>query len=161
MVDSALDSALGWHTYDHRVDELLSIAEQTQQRSIPAPAARSELAKVIADDVEVQRVAQWDAPELAEQLPDREVWDARTLAPKRLAPGRMESVAIRSDTTTGMESLLRAARRYAYVDGRAEGLQSLLDHGTPQPVTHRSGEITRVDFLAPSYRIMDFEARDK
>ena len=157
MADSALERALGLHTYDHRVDELFEIAAITEKRRIGSQPKRSELGEAIAQDVEVQRVAQFGAPELAEQLPDREVWEAESLDPRRLGPGKMETVAIRADNTNGLEELLRAARRYIYVDAQTDGLQVFIDGECPGAIMERRGPVTRVDLMAPSYRIMPFE----
>jgi hypothetical protein len=157
MSDSALDRAMGLHTYDHRVDELFEIASNVSKRRVSDPGERSPLAAAIDRDVEVQRVAHLDAPELEHQLPDREVWDAATIDQRRLAPAKMETVAIRADDVTGLEDLLRSARRYIYVDGSARGLREHLDRLAPQAAIEQRGEIVRVDLMAPSYRIMPFE----
>jgi hypothetical protein len=158
--DSALMRALGMHTYDHRVDELFDIAASTPKRGIQTPMPESELAAVIDSDVEVQRVAHIDAPELASQLPSREVWDVTSLGPSRLGPAKMETVAIRADDLTGLDDLLRSARRYIYIDGAGHGLGEYLEDEAPQAVVEDRGGITRVDLMAPSYRIMPFEVRE-
>ena len=157
IADSALERARGRHTYDHRVDELLEIAAATPKRSIANRPPTDPLASVIENDVEVQRVAQWKIPELAEQLPDREVWDAETMDRSRLAPTRMEAVAISTSAVSELDWLLSAARRYAYVQGNPEGLADVLASESRQVTSTFSRDITRIDFHAPSYRIMDFE----
>jgi hypothetical protein len=157
IADSALERAMGLHTYDHRADELFVIAADTGKRSIPPAMATSELAELIDRDVEVQRVAHFGAPELVTDLPDREVWDAQALGPKRLAPGKMETVAVRADDIGGLEDLLRSARRYLYFDGAARGLRDFLDSEAPDARVDRFQGMTRVDLMAPSYRIMPFE----
>ncbi|MGH8915151.1 MAG: glycosyltransferase family protein [Acidimicrobiia bacterium] len=155
--NSALARAMGLHTYDHRVDELFEIASSTGKRDIAERQVGSPMASAIERDAEVQRVAHLDIPELVDQLPDREVWDASVLDPRRLGPGKMETVAIRADDVTGLEDLLRAARRYIYLEGRAQGLTEFLEEESPRAVVTTSGEVTRVDLMAPSYRIMPFE----
>jgi hypothetical protein len=157
MSDSALERAMGLHTYDHRVDELFEIAAHVSKRQPSDPGERSPLAAAIDRDVEVQRVAQLNAPELEDQLPDREVWDAATIDRRRLAPAKMETVAIRADDVTGLDDLLRSARRYIYIDGSAHGLRQHLDRFAPQASLEQRAEIVRVDLMAPSYRIMPFE----
>lgn len=157
MVDSALETARGLHTYDHRVDELFEIARNTDKRSIPATKVEPGLASVINDDVEVQRVAQWHAPDLVSQLPSREVWDAESLGPDRLAPGKMETIALKADDVRELTNLLRSARRYLYVDGDGVGLPSYLKQERPEAEVGESQGVTRVDTMAPSYRIMNFE----
>ncbi|HEY6629725.1 MAG TPA: glycosyltransferase [Acidimicrobiia bacterium] len=160
MADSALAQATGLHTYDHRVDELFEVAEETEKRSIDPTIPESTLAAVIDQDVEVQRVAHLGAPELAAQLRSREIWDAATLSPNRLEPAKMETVAIRSDDLSGLEDLIRSARRYIYIEGAAKGLVEFLDHEAPQASVEERDGVTRVDLMAPSYRIMPFEVRD-
>lgn len=159
IADSALERARGLHTYAHRVDELFDIVAATKKREIPSRPPLSPLAAVIDRDVEVQRVAYLDAPELETELPDREVMDATTLAPHRLAPAKMETVAIRSEDVSHLHELMRAARRYIYIEGEARGLADYLDTEQPQAEPTRIGEIVRVDLMAPSYRIMPFEER--
>jgi hypothetical protein len=151
---------MGLHTYDHRVDELFEIAASTPKRGIARPVLESTLAIAIDTDVEVQRVAHLGAPELVAQLPSREVWDVSLLDPVRLGPARMETVAIRRDDLTGLDDLLRSARRYIYVDGPARGLADYLEREAPQAVIEERGDITRVDLMAPSYRIMPFEVQE-
>jgi hypothetical protein len=160
MADSALARASGLHTYDHRVDELFESASSTAKRAINYSVPESAMAAAIDSDVEVQRVAHLGAPELTAQLPSREVWDAATLSPSRLGPAKMETVAIREDDLTGLEDLLRSARRYIYVEGDGRGLRDFLDNDAPQAVVEERGGVTRVDLIAPSYRIMPFEIRE-
>ncbi len=157
MADSALERAMGLHTYDHRADELFEIAANTEKRGIPTVPPRSAFADLIDRDAEVQRVAQLGAPELVTDLPDREVWDAATLRAERLGPGKMETVAVRADDITGHEDLLRSARRYVYIDGAARGLRRFLDSEAPDALVEEREGMTRVDLMAPSYRIMPFE----
>ena len=154
---SALDRAMGLHTYDHRVDELFEIAAATPKLQPHAISTTSPLAQAIDKDVEVQRVAQLNAPELAAQLPDREVWDAAVLDPSRLGPGKMEAIALRTQDATKHEELIQAARRYIYIDGASHGLADYLHRHAPQAEIDQRGSITRVDLMAPSYRIMPFE----
>lgn len=157
MADSALETALGLHTYDHRVDELFDIASRTEKRLIPKQEPLAAIARVIDRDVEVQRVAQVGLPGLADQLPSREVWDAAGMDPNRLSPGRMETVAIDADDLGGLRHLLRSARRYIYVAGPARGLDDFIAEDAPQAVVEEIDGIRRVDLMAASYRIMPFE----
>ncbi len=157
MADSALDRAMGRHTYDHRADELFEIAADTRKRTISTPPPRSAFADLIDRDVEVQRVAHLGAPELVMDLPDREIWDAATLRAERLGRGKMETVALRADDITGFEDLLRSARRYVYIEGAGRGLRSFLDSEAPEALVEERAGMIRVDLMAPSYRIMPFE----
>ncbi|HEX6946842.1 MAG TPA: glycosyltransferase [Acidimicrobiia bacterium] len=158
IADSALERARGLHTYAHRVDELFAIAATTTKREIAEPREpTSPLAVAIDRDVEVQRIAFLDAPDLIDELPDREVMDATTLAEHRLAPAKMETVAIRADDVSDLRDLMRAARRYIYVEGAARGLDDYLHAEQPQAEVTTVGDVIRVDLMAPSYRIMPFE----
>ncbi len=157
MARSALERAMGLHTYDHRVDELFEITSGISKRDIAPETPKGRLATVIDRDVEVQRVAQSGAQELSETLPGREVWDADRLEAHRLAPGKMETVAIRADDVRGKRELLRSARRYLYIEGRGLGMDEFLEEEAPQARVTRFGTVIRVDLMAPSYRIMDFE----
>lgn len=157
MADSALETALTRHTYGHRVDELFDVAGATRKRQIPDPPVLGDLAAAVDRDVEVQRVAHIGAPELAELLGDREILDAETIAPHRLAPGKMESIAVRADDVTDLIDVLRAARRYVYIEGRARGLSEYLEAEQPQAEVTKLGPVIRIDLMAPSYRIKPFE----
>lgn len=157
MVDAALEHARGRHTYDHRVDELFEIAAKTPKRDIPTREPRSALADLIDRDAEVQRVAQVGAPELVDELPGRQVFDAVTLEPARMTPGKMETVAIKADDVSAYTEVLRSARRYLYFEGAAAGLEAYLAAEQPQALTERAGDITRVDLVAESYRVLPHE----
>lgn len=157
MADAALAHGLDHHTYDHRVDELFHIVATTTKRSIPPPPSRSDLATLIDRDVEVQRVAQVGAPDLADDLDSRQVFDAHALEPGRLAPAKMETVAVRGDDVSGLSGVLRSARRYLYFEGAARGLDEFLASEHPQAIVERSGALTRVDLVAESYRVLPHE----
>ena len=161
MASSGLERAKGLHTYDHRVDELLAIAANTPKRKPKSTPERSPLGDLIDRDVEVQRLAQIGAPDLAEDLPSREVWDANRLSPARLAPRKMEAIAIRADDVGALLPSLRAARRFVYVEGKAAGLATYLSEEQPQAIVDEHHGIQRVDLLAPSYRVMPFEVIEK
>lgn len=157
MADAALAHARAFHTYDHRVDELFTIAADSSKRTAPASSVRSELAVLIDADAEVQRVAHVGAPELPDELQSRQVFDALELEADRMAPEKMETVAIRGDDVTHLTDVLRAARRYLYFDGAARGLEAFLVEEHPDAVVDRHGNLTRVDLLAESYRILPHE----
>lgn len=160
MADAALEHARGRHTYDHRVDELFEIAASTEKRAIPPRPRRSPLAELIDGDAEVQRVAQVGAPHLHEELDSRQVFDARRVEPHRMAPAKMETVAVAADDLAGLEDLLLAARRYLYFQGEAAGLDRFLAEHHPDAVVDRKGPLSRVDLLAESYRVLPHEIID-
>lgn len=148
IADNAHGSALSRHTYDHRVDLLFDIASTTTKREVPEIPSRSRLANLIAGDVEVARVAHLGAPDLAAQLPDVEVWDATNLAPQRLGLGKMETVALRTDDISDLRDLLRAARRYIYIEGRGKGLEDWLAAERPDATVTRSNGLIKVTLMA-------------
>lgn len=157
MADSARSHALGLHTYDHRVDELLRILESSDKHDWPPTRAAGPLAEAIDRDAEVQRIAHVGAPELADELAGREIWDASSIDRRRLAPGKMETVALRVPDIAPHLDVVRAARRFAYFDGRPDGLDTYLDEEQPQAGVTVRGPITRVDLMAESYRVMPHE----
>ncbi len=56
----------------------------------------------------------------------------------RLAPGRMEAVALRAADLAEQEHFLRAARRYIYIDGATDGLDDHLRRHAPQAQCDRA-----------------------
>ena len=95
----AREAALGLHTYDHNVDDLV---DAIRRIDAPTGAERmnqlSPLAALIDEDVEVQRLAQFGLPDLAAELPSREIWDGAERI-ERLNPDTMEAVVIGPDGT--------------------------------------------------------------
>lgn len=160
IADAAWEHAHGRHTYDHRVDELFEIGSGVTKREVSYLRPKTELAALIDRDAEVQRVAHIGCPELWEELPSRQVFDAETLEAERLAPQKMETVAIRADDVSGYRDVMRAARRYLYFEGKAAGLEEYLAEEQPQAQVERSGDLIRVDLLAESYRVLPHEIVD-
>ena len=66
---SALDRAMGLHTYDHRVDELFEIAATTPKRQAHVSPTSTPLAQAIDEDVEVQRLAHAQRPRACRPAP--------------------------------------------------------------------------------------------
>jgi hypothetical protein len=157
MATDALDHARHHHTYDHRVDQLFEVAGSTPKRAIPERRAASALAGMVDRDAEVQRVAQLGAPDLASDLDSRQVYDVEAVDPARMAPGKMETVAVRADDVSEVREVLRAARRYIYVEGAGRGLDDFLAEEQPQASAVREGDVTRVDLMAESYRVLPHE----
>ncbi len=147
MVDQARSHVAGAHLYDHRVDELLAGLRSAEK--VPArPSAPEDdpLAKLIDNDVEVQRVLA--APGTDVILPGREVWQD---VPDPVV-GSYEAVAFRDGTPS--EAILAAARRYLY--GQAPdrpALDSFLSHYHPQAEISEAGPLIRIDLKAASYRV--------
>ncbi len=142
MAESAYHSALGRHTYDHRVDELLAIAEATPRRDQWTPEAPSSaVAQAIADDVEVATIAAFGLPGLRKELPLHAVWNDPH-------PGtrRYDAVALGSGWQGPASAACRDAVRYIYTEAgtlvppELDSLQSVADR-------------SRIDLKAPGYRI--------
>ena len=149
------------HTYDHRIDELVQVIEATTPGGRHAPELISDdpLARALARDVEVQRVLVDGHDDLVTAFPDREVWDVAQVR-DRLAPGSFEAVLLRTEDVSGQTEVLRAARRFLYLHGRADGLAAFLDEHHPEAVTSMVDEVTRVDLGADSYAIKPHEVVD-
>lgn len=147
MVDQARSHVAGAHLYDHRVDELLAglrAAEKVPPR--PTSSLTDPLAKLIDNDVEVQRVLAAPGTDVA--LPGRELW---VDVPDPVA-GSYEAVAFRDGTPS--DAILAAARRYLY--GQAPdrpALDSFLSRHHPQAEITESGPLIRIDLKAASYRV--------
>lgn len=157
MTAVARDHALQHHTYDHRVDDLLDIIDHLDQPPPPPThAARSPLATLIDDDVEVQRIAGFGLPDLATELPTREVWDGeQRLA--RLDPGTMEAIAIGPGGASDLSRALAAARRFIYASGQVAAVSDFVTRERPDAtLQHRDG-LLRVDLNAESYRVLPHE----
>ncbi|MDJ0663508.1 MAG: glycosyltransferase [Acidimicrobiia bacterium] len=157
LTAEALEQALGLHTYDHNVDDLIDVL-----RGIEVPvveerhAQMSEMARLIDDDVEVQRLAQFGLPELAAELYSREVWDGAERI-DRLHPDTMEAVAIGPTGTPHLERALQAARRYIYAAGDIAAIEEYVARELPKATATRHGDLLRVDLNAESYRILPHE----
>ena len=153
----ALEHALGLHTYDHNVDDLVDVMQ-----GIEAPVAQashvsmSPMAKLIDEDVEVQRLAQFGLPDLADELSSREVWDGAERI-GRLNADTMEAVAIGPDGTEHLTRALQAARRYIYAAGDIEAIEQYVTRELPDATCTHHGELLRVDLNAESYRVLAHE----
>jgi hypothetical protein len=154
MADSALRHTLNFNTYDHRVDELLEIATHTKKHMWPPSGKRSTLASVIDDDSSVQRIAQFGAPDLASELPTREIPSTEELPAGALAPGKMEAVALVADKIDDHLELLHSARRFIYYQGDVTHLLPFLTQHHPTGLITTSGSVTRVDLQADGYTMV-------
>jgi Glycosyl transferases group 1 len=158
MTDRALERSLGSNTYDHRVDELVEIAAGLEKRQISAPAVTDHLATVVDRDAEVQRLVQLGAPDLAEQLPTREVWGATEIHPDRLRPGNIEAVVVSDDSDQALtDRVVASARRYVYTVGQLSRVETEVRALHPDARVSQDLGITRFDLMAEAYRIMPHE----
>jgi len=143
--------AMERHTYDHRVDALVEIAAATSKRALPGPTATSDLARLIDEDVEVQRLIHDGVDGLADQLPDREVW-AHSERVGRLTPASMDAVVVTGGDALS-DDLLDTARRYIYADGEVSGVADYLATRHPEAVVEFRGRFRRIDLMSDSYRV--------
>jgi hypothetical protein len=158
MVDRALERSLGTNTYDHRVDELIQIADEVEKREIPPAPEVSAMAELIRRDAEVQKIVQYGAPELVDELPDREIWEASEISAHRLRPRNMEAAAVRRGADPQLiEKVLTSARRYIYAEGPFDGLADFVEQHHPDANLTELGSARRYDLMAEAYRIMPHE----
>jgi len=157
LAAEALEQALGLHTYDHNVDDLVDVLRGIDAPMVEEPHDQlTPMAKLIDEDVEVQRLAQFGLPDLAGELRSREVWDGAERI-DRLNPDTMEAVAIGPDGTQHLERALEAARRYIYAAGDIAAIEDYVARELPQATITRHGDLLRVDLNAESYRILPHE----
>jgi hypothetical protein len=157
IAEEAYEDALGRHTYDHNVDDLVEVIQGIEAPvEHTAVSSMSAMAELIDDDVEVQRLAQFGLPGLAEELRSREVWDGAARI-ERLGPDTMEAVAIGPQGTEHLTRALHAARRYIYAAGQIDAIEDWVAEYAPQATATHRGELLHVDLNAESYRILDHE----
>lgn len=158
MADRALERSMGINTYDHRVDEIFEIASDIAKRDIPNNTSTSDLGLFIDKDAEVQRLVHLGAPDLIDELPNREVWEGSEIREQRLRPGNIEAVAVKnSDESQLLDKVLTSARRYIYSDGNGNVVDEFVADHHPQALKTTHGTATRYDLLAEAYRIMPHE----
>ncbi|MEA2001603.1 MAG: glycosyltransferase [Actinomycetota bacterium] len=157
LADEARHYALGHHTYDHRVDDLVDVIGNLEMPEVAAePPLLSAMAALIDADVEVQRLAQFGLPELGGELRSREVWDGEERI-ERLHAETMEAVAIGPEGTRHLNRALQAARRYIYAAGDLQSIEKYVMRELPDATCTRHGDLLRVDLNAESYRILPHE----
>lgn len=151
MSSGAQQRANERHTYDHRVDALLEVAAETTKRELPEPPAKSELAQIIDEDVEVQRLIHDVAADLADELPDREIWGLSERS-DRLSPSSMDALVITQPESVD-EELLDTPRRYIYASGDIPGIEDYLKMHRPNAQIEPLGRFRRIDLMSDSYRL--------
>jgi hypothetical protein len=157
LAAEALDYAMGHHTYDHCVDDLVEVIGTIElPQAVSPPPSLSAIARLIDEDVEVQRLAQFGLPDLSGELASREVWDGEERL-DRLSPETVEAVAVGPAGTKHLDRALRAARRYIYAAGDIEPIERYVTRELPDATCSHHGDLLRVDLNAESYRIMPHE----
>jgi hypothetical protein len=150
--EAALEFVLTRHTYDHRIDELLSVLGDVRPDVAPREKRRPEgLAGRV--DIDVQRLLVWKAPDVIAALPDRECWDAET-AGEKLLPGNFEAVVLGRDPGPDADRLLAAARRFVYAAVPAHRtVAAWLREHRPDAGVDVAEDVLRADLHAPAYRL--------
>ena len=139
------------HTYDHRVDELLTIAGITEVRHAAEWTPPVDpLAAAVDRDVEVHSVAVLGG---CLNLPDRAVRCGDDAA-ARLEPGKTDAVVIGGDGYRDLDTAVRAARRYVYADPAvAETVKMHVAAIRPEAAMSTVAGILRADLGTPGYRL--------
>ncbi|HEX2153351.1 MAG TPA: glycosyltransferase [Acidimicrobiia bacterium] len=143
--EAAHRHALAHHTYDQRVDELMDIIAVTRPAGwVGRPRAGSALARLADEDVDVDTVVT-DDPRLAEQLPDRIVWDIDSIADRMSDGGRVDAAALtRADPRLDM--VVAGTRRYLYADHAiAEQVAQAVTRHHPDASFSHHGDLLRAD----------------
>jgi hypothetical protein len=150
---AAHDYARAHHTYDHRIDDLIAIAAATEVRTKPAPPARAGIAASVTADPDVQDVAAFGMPDLADALPSHVVWDGPTLLASH-TQRRVDAVVVGPGQAQVLTQAIRRAKRFVYADP-ALGKQAwdLACAAHPQASRSESDGIVRIDLGAESYRL--------
>ncbi|MGD2043595.1 MAG: glycosyltransferase [Acidimicrobiia bacterium] len=136
---SAHSSTWARHTYDHRVDELLSLLTRTRDMAISPPAEPSippGTARAVSSFSDAQRVLALEA-DLEEHLPDREIWQYSS-AVERAEPRTFHVAAIGGGSQDDRRRAVAAARTAVVTEpGLAEEIEDLVrtEHGEHRALT--------------------------
>lgn len=153
---AALEFARGRHDYDHRIDELVAIAESidtNEMHPIGDDRKMSPLAALIDTDALVHGVAAFDAPNLAEELPWRAVWTDDDRFGGR-GPKWFDAVAIGPGFTGDVDAAVQAARRFVYAAGpRNSEVVKAAEAAHDEVIVDATGDLIRIDLLAEGYRV--------
>ena len=150
---AAHDYAMTHHTYDHRIDDLMTIAAATKPRSTPSAGVTEGIVGIVWGDPDVQEIAAFGEPDLAAALPTHVVWDGPTLLASH--PQRMvDAVVIGADHELDLAPAIRRARRFVYA-AAALGDQAWARASALHPHARRTepGDVVRIDLGADSYRL--------
>jgi hypothetical protein len=141
------------HTYDHRIDDLLTIAAATETfECSPTPRAEG-VAGLIEDDLDVQEIALFGIDDIAEQLGTHVLWDGPTLL--STSHDRMvDAVVFGPHYRHRVDVAADRARRYIYASrDHHETLERYAQNRWPDSTCSVADGILRVDLGAKSYRL--------
>ncbi|MDJ0498484.1 MAG: glycosyltransferase [Acidimicrobiia bacterium] len=150
---AAHDYAMTHHTYDHRIDDLMTIVATTEPFSTHSAEATAGIVGVVWGDPDVQEIAVFGEPDLAAALPTHVVWDGPTLLTSR--PQRMvDAVVIGADQEPVLTQAIQRARRFVYA-AAALGDQAWAHASALHPQARRTdtSDVVRIDLGADSYRL--------
>ena len=146
--EGAYEHAMTRHTYDHRVDDLLLIADSTRHQMRTVESLSDPLDRLVSADVEVSTVAIFGTCELS--LPDREARNG-TAWMERGTTGRFDAAIVAAGDVE-LARVAAAVRRYIYVVGVDEhaALTDVRRLTSKATATTTSG-VVRIDVGAPGY----------
>jgi len=152
IADAGHDWAIARHTYDHRVDQLITLAKETpvaDSGEYVSPS-QSRLGALIDQDVEVQHLAVFGDPgDLA--LDDRAI---RSGDANRLTERSIDGIVIGEGPIEQLRDAVLAARGYVYAEaGHAEEVARILAEERPNASMERVNGVLRADIGAGPYRM--------
>lgn len=150
---AAHDFAMTHHTYDHRIDDLMTIAATTEATPRPALPTGSGFVAAVMADPDVQEIAAFGSPDLVDALPTHVVWDGPTLLASH-SQRRMDGVVVAAGQEPVLTQAIRRAKRFVYADPNL-GDQAWNLASASHPQAHRTElhGIVRIDLAADSYRL--------
>jgi hypothetical protein len=150
---AAHDFAMEHHTYDHRIDDLLTIAAATESRSNPALEVANGIVGIVWADPDVQEIAAFGEADLVDSLPTHVVWDGPTLLASH--PQRtVDAVVVGQGQEAVLSKAIRRARRFIYADATlGDQAWSLAAELHRQAQRTESLDVVRIDLGADSYRL--------
>jgi hypothetical protein len=141
------------HTYDHRIDELLEIANTTTVFSRPPLPRLTGIAGRIQDDPDVQEIALFGINGLADQLETHVLWDGPTL----LSTTRdriVDAVVLGPHYRHRIDIAAERAGRYVYAHAEHhDSVQRFSQNRWPDSTCDIRDGVLRVDLGAKSYRM--------
>ncbi|MEA3510731.1 MAG: glycosyltransferase [Actinomycetota bacterium] len=153
---AALEFSKGRHDYDHRIDELVAIADAIdpiRDRPVSDKRSLSPLGRLIDADAIVHGVAAMGIPNLVDELPWRAVWTDVDRQGGR-GPNRFDAVAIGPDWIGDLETPIQSAIRFVYAQGsRVDEIVQATAQFHGEHIVERDEDLIRIDLLAEGYRV--------
>ena len=141
------------HLYDHRLDDLLEIAERTEVFATEYRPASHPVAKAICDDPDVQEVALFGIDDITEELESHVLWDG----PMLLATTHdrtVDAVVLGPHYRDRIDIAAERAQRFVYAAAiHHETVERFAQSRWPDASLSVNAGILRVDLGASSYRM--------